>query len=99
MAETVTIPENLRAKAKEKGWPDDLLQQALGAGASAEQVIGYMDQGVTADQARSFLAAQSGGGVELSDEIKAAAAVAKWPDELIQQALAAGAAESDLINF
>ncbi len=75
--ETVTIPENVRAKAKEKGWPDDLVQQALAAGATAEQLIGYMDQGVTAEQARQFLAAQAGGGAEPSDEIKAKAAAGR----------------------
>ncbi len=62
MADTITIPDSLRAKAQEKGWPEDLVQQALGAGASAEQIIGYMDQGVSAEQARGFLAAQAGGG-------------------------------------
>jgi hypothetical protein len=99
MADTITIPDNLLAKAKEKGWPEDLVQQALGAGASAEQIIGYMDQGVTADQARGFLAAQAGDGPELSEEIKTAAALAHWPEDLIKTALAAGAAEADLINF
>mgnify|MGYP001570015753 FL=1 len=99
MADTITIPDNLRAKAQEKGWPEDLVQQALGAGASAEQIIGYMDQGVSAEQARGFLAAQAGGGPDLSEEIKTAAALAGWPEELIKTALAAGAAESDLINF
>ncbi len=99
MADTMTIPANLAAKAKEKGWPDDLVEQALASGAGADQIIGYMDQGVTADQARGFLAAQAGGGPELSDELKAAADLAQWPYELLQQALAAGAAASDLMNF
>ncbi len=99
MADTITIPDSLRAKAQETGWADDLVQQALSAGASVEQIIGYMDQGVTAEQARGFLAAQAGGGPELSEEIKAAAAIAQWPEDLIKQALAAGAAETDLINF
>ncbi len=99
MADTITIPDSLRAKAQEKGWPEDLVQQALGAGASAEQIIGYMDQGVSAEQARGFLAAQAGGGPDLSEEIKTAAALAGWPEDLIKTALAAGAAESDLINF
>jgi hypothetical protein len=99
MADTITIPDNLRAKAQEKGWPEDLVQQALGAGASAEQIIGYMDQGVSAEQARGFLAAQAGGGPELSDAVKTAAALAGWPEDLIKTALAAGAAEQDLINF
>ena len=99
MADTITIPDSLRAKAQEKGWPEDLVQQALGAGASAEQISGYMDQGVSAEQARGFLAAQAGGGPDLSDEIKTAAALAGWPEDLIKTALAAGAAESDLINF
>ena len=99
MADTITIPANLAAKANAKGWPDDLVRQALGGGASAEQIIGYMDQGVTAEQARAFLAAQAGGGPEPSEELKGAAAMAQWPDDLIKQALAAGASETDLMNF
>lgn len=99
MADTITIPEHLLAKAKEKGWPEDLVRQALSAGAGAEQIIGYMDQGVTAEQAHGFLAAQAGGAPEISEELKAANAIAQWPEELIKQALVAGAAESDLINF
>lgn len=61
MAETSTIPDALRAKAAEKGWPEELVQQALAAGAPADQIIAYMDQGVTAEQARQFLAAQAAG--------------------------------------
>ena len=99
MADTITIPENVQTKAREKGWPDDLVQQALSGGATAEQLIGYMDQGVTADQARQFLAAQAGGGPEPSQEIIAAAEIARWPLDLIRQALAMGAAESDLMNY
>jgi hypothetical protein len=103
MAETTTIPDNLRAKAQEKNWPDDLVEQALAAGASPEQIIGYMDQGVTAEQARGFLtqqaAAAAGGGPEPSDDLKAAAEKANWPMDLVKQALAMGAAEGDLINF
>jgi hypothetical protein len=103
MADTVTIPDNLRAKAIEKGWPDDLVQQALAAGSAPDQIIAYMDQGVTAVQARGFLAAQAataaGGGGEPSAELKATAASANWPLDLVQQALAAGASEMDLMNF
>ena len=98
--ETVAIPDNLRAKAAEKGWPIDLVEQALGAGATAEQISGYIDQGVTADQARQFLAARAGGAaVEPSDEIKAKAASVGWPIELVQQALSMGAAEEDLMRY
>src|SRR5437763_1086450 len=100
--ETVTIPENLRAKAKEKDWPDDLVQQALAAGATPEQLIGYLDQGITPDQARQFLAARpgasAGDSVQAgpSGELKAKAEKAGWPLELVEQALAMGAAEADL---
>lgn len=97
--DTATIPANLRAKAREKGWPEDLVEQALAAGAPADQLIAYMDQGVTADQARQFLAARQGGGAEPSDELKAKAEQAGWPPDLIQQALAMGAAEADLMRF
>ncbi len=99
MAETMTIPENLRAKAQDKGWPDDLLQQALATGASAEQLIGYMDQGITAEQARQFLAAQSGGGTAPSAEITQKAGEVGWPMELVTTALLMGASEADLINY
>ena len=100
--ETATIPDHLRAKAQEKGWPLDLVQQALGIGATAEQLIGYMDQGVTADQARQFLAAQAGaatGGAQASDALKAKAEEHGWPMDLITQALSFGAAEEDLIRY
>jgi hypothetical protein len=97
--ETVSIPENLAARAQEKGWPLDLVHQALAAGATPDQIIGYMDQGVTAEQARQFLAAQAGGGTEPSAEIVAKAEEKGWPLELIKQALSMGAAESDLINY
>lgn len=60
MADAATIPDNLRAKAQEKGWPDDLLQQALAAGASPDQLISYMDRGITAEQARQVMAGQQG---------------------------------------
>ena len=97
--ETIAVPENLAAKAQEKGWPLDLVQQALTAGASPDQIIGYMDQGVTADQARQFLAAQAGGAPEPSDELKAKAEAAAWPLDLVKQALAMGAAEEDMIRY
>lgn len=62
--ETIAIPDDLAAKAQEKDWPLDLVEQALAAGAPPEQLISYMDMGVTADQAREFLA-QGGGGPQL----------------------------------
>ncbi len=68
----ITIPENLRSKAHERGWPDDLIEQALVFGATPDQIIGYMDQGVTVEQARNFLAAATRG-AEPSAEIVTAA--------------------------
>jgi hypothetical protein len=97
--ETAAIPDNLRAKAAEKGWPLDLVEQALAAGATAEQLSGYLDQGVTADQARQFLSARTGGAIEPSAEITAKAAEKGWPLELVQQALSMGAAEQDLMRY
>jgi hypothetical protein len=97
--ETVAIPANVRAKAQEKQWPDDLVESALAAGATPEQLIGYMDQGISADQARQFLAAQAGGGPEPSKELADKAALVNWPIDLIKTALAAGAAETDLMRF
>ncbi|HYM16315.1 MAG TPA: hypothetical protein VEZ14_12220 [Dehalococcoidia bacterium] len=97
--ETAVIPENLRSKAQQKDWPEELVRQALAAGATADQIIGYMDQGVTADQARQFLAAQAGGGAEPSAELAAKAEQVGWPLDLVKQALAVGAAEADLMRF
>ncbi len=74
----VTIPGNLRAKARESGWPDDLVRQALAFGATPDQIIGYMDQGVTVEQARGFLAAASGG-AEPPEEIGTSSAAAGGP--------------------
>lgn len=97
--ETMSIPDNLRAKAQEKDWPLDLVEQAMAAGAPADQIIMYMDQGVTPDQARAFLAGQTGGGAEPSDAIKAKAESVGWPIDLVKQALSMGAAEQDLMNY
>jgi hypothetical protein len=97
--ETIAIPPELAAKAQEKGWPPDLVQQALAAGAQPAQIMGYMDQGVSAEQARQFLASQAGGGPAASEEIKAKAAEKGWPLELVERALSMGAAEADLIRY
>lgn len=97
--ETVSVPADLAAKAKEKGWPQDLVEAALATGAQPAQLIGYMDQGVTAEQARQFLSARAGGGPEPSATIREKAQAAGWPMELVQQALSMGAAEEDLIRY
>jgi hypothetical protein len=103
-SDTVAIPDSLRAKAKEKNWPLDLVEQSLAAGAGAEQIIGYMDQGVTAEQARQFLAQQAGHAAaapaaEVSDALKAKAEAAGWPIDLVGRALAAGGSEEDVIRY
>jgi hypothetical protein len=59
--ETASISDDLAAKAQEKGWPLALVEQALSAGAGPEQLIGYMDMGVTPEQAAQFLAQGAGG--------------------------------------
>lgn len=59
--ETITVSDELAAKAEEKGWPLALVEQALTAGADAGQLMGYMDMGVTAEQAAEFLSQQAGG--------------------------------------
>jgi len=97
--ETTAIPERLAAKAQEKGWPLDLVQQALAAGAGPDQIIGYMDQGVTAEQARAFLAQAAGGGAEPSAELAAKAEAVGWPLDLVKQALAMGAPEADIMRY
>ncbi|MBF6600690.1 MAG: hypothetical protein IVW36_09280 [Dehalococcoidia bacterium] len=99
--DTATINEALRAKAQEKAWPVGLVQQALAAGATPEQIIGYMEQGVTAEQARQFLASQPPGAAapEPSEALQAKAEAAGWPLDLIRRALAMGGAEEDLIRY
>lgn len=99
--ETVSIPDSLRAKAQEKHWPLDLVQQALAAGAAPEQLTGYMDQGVTAEQARQFLSTRAGAvaAPEPSAELKAKADAAAWPLDLLERALAAGGAEADIMRY
>ena len=100
--ETMTIPDTLAAKAQEKGWPLDLVQQALAAGAQPDQIIGYMDQGVTADQARQFLAQQAsapGQAADVSEALKAKAEAAGWPLDLVQQALSRGASEQQITQY
>jgi hypothetical protein len=106
--ETVSIPDNLRKKAEEKGWPDDLVRQALATGATPDQLIGYMDRGLSVEQARGYLTQiQAQGGPpgaagpapEPSDELKAAAEKAGWPMELVQRALTMGGNEADLLRY
>lgn len=53
---TIDIPAELAEKAREKGWPRDLVRQALEAGAQPADLMRYMDMGVTAEQARRFMA-------------------------------------------
>ncbi len=96
--ETVSIPQNLAEKAQEKGWPLDLVQQALSAGAGPDQIMGYMDQGVTAEQARQFLAAQHAA-PEPSAELAAKAEEKGWPIDLVKRALSSGGNETDLMRF
>jgi len=108
--ETVTIPDHLRAKAEEKSWPLDLIQQALAAGATPEMLIQRMDQGISADQARQFLAARTAGDgpaaaataatvAEPSEELKAKAAERGWGEDLLRRALQAGGAEADVMRY
>jgi hypothetical protein len=63
--ETVAIPDDLAAKAQEKGWPLELVQRALALGGDAAQLMSYMDMGVTAQQAEEFLNQQALGGPQL----------------------------------
>src|SRR3990170_823346 len=65
-AGTADIPADLARKAREKGWPLDLVQQALAQGGQPADLVRFMDMGVDPEQARVFLArsraAQSGAG-------------------------------------
>ena len=55
-ATTVEVPADLARKAKEKGWPLDLVEQALAQGGQPADLIRFMDMGVDPEQARAFLA-------------------------------------------
>lgn len=113
MPDAPPIPENLREKAQQHGWPDDLVQQALAAGAGPDQLISYMERGITAEQARQVMSGQGAPAsaaapqsasaptttVVLSDEIRAAAERAQWPLDLVEQALSLGGSEADIMNY
>ncbi len=59
---TVEIPAQLAQAAKVAGWPEDLLVEALKRGGQPADLIRFMSMGVTADQAREFIAQQGEGG-------------------------------------
>ncbi len=58
----VEIPPDLAEAAKLAGWPEELIVQALQGGGDPKDLIRFMGMGVTADQARQFMA-QGGDGV------------------------------------
>ena len=53
---TVQVPADLAAKAEEKGWPLELLQHALTQGGQPDDLMRFMDMGVSPEQAQAFLA-------------------------------------------
>jgi len=53
---TVQVPPDLAAKAEEKGWPLELLRQALAQGGQPADLMRFMDMGVSPEQAQAFLA-------------------------------------------
>src|SRR3990170_7574795 len=55
-ATTVEVPADLARKAKEKGWPLDLVEQALPQGGQPADLMRFMDMGVDPEQARAFMA-------------------------------------------
>jgi hypothetical protein len=50
------IPPELADKAREKGWPLELVEQILAQGGNTPRLMRFMELGVTPDQARDFLA-------------------------------------------
>ena len=50
------VSPELAAKAQEKGWPLELVQQALSQGGQPADLMRFMDMGVGPEQARAFLA-------------------------------------------
>jgi hypothetical protein len=52
---TIQVPPDLAAKAQEKGWPLELLQQALDQGGQPADLMRFMEMGVSPEQARAFL--------------------------------------------
>jgi hypothetical protein len=53
---TVQVPPDLAAKAEEKGWPLELLQQALDQGGQPADLMRFMEMGVSPEQVQAFLA-------------------------------------------
>jgi hypothetical protein len=61
-APTVEVPPDLAQRAKLAGWPDDLIIEALQRGAAPADLVRFMSMGISAEQARQFMAAQAGPG-------------------------------------
>ncbi|MGB2694382.1 MAG: hypothetical protein WBD55_04245 [Dehalococcoidia bacterium] len=61
-APSVEIPEDLAERARIAGWPEDLVRQALEQGAQPADLTRFMSMGISAEQAREFMAAQGQGG-------------------------------------
>jgi len=102
-ATTADIPADLVKVAEEKGIPLDVVQRALALGFPADLVKTQLAMpDTTAEAAEAFVAEQerirAGGEITLSDEMTAAAAEAKWPEDLIKRALRLGAPEAMIIN-
>ena len=60
-APSVEIPPELAERAKAVGWPEDLVRMALEGGGNPEDLLRFMNMGVSADQARQFIEAQASG--------------------------------------
>ncbi len=58
----VEIPPDLAARAKQAGWPEELVAELLRRGAQPADLTRYMLMGVSEDQVRQFMAAQGEGG-------------------------------------
>jgi hypothetical protein len=55
-SEAAQVSTELATKAQEKGWPLELVQQALNQGGQPADLMRFMDMGVSPEQARTFLA-------------------------------------------
>jgi len=61
-AAAVEMPPQLAQRAREAGWPEELVREAIQAGANPNDLIRFMAMGVSAEQARQFMMAQGGPG-------------------------------------
>ena len=78
-AATMDVPQELRDRARELGWEDSLIDQALGKGFSLQEVFQALQANIDGASAKNFLAtAQPGGASIVRPEFKWMTVPTEW---------------------